>query len=288
MQKNLHMRLHSFRSLLSASLRLTLVVASAALLTQCMHPRAGAPAPAPVADSSRYMPSAEASPGSSNRSSPVKRRPGLGTELGYEIGDDTRSEAFFRKALNSPDAVGIFHYNDKEGAELMAKLEGSSVKQGSGSFDLIPGKLRVAMMDNSWSSGALEHYRTREGIYVIGSPGAQYTIKLENRTENRLEAVVSVDGLDLLDGQPASVKKRGYVIPAKSSIVIRGMRVNGKMFSLKFGTVAEARASKAFGEKGARNVGVIGVACYEEDGRARRRAQVQENYVRQGASAFSN
>lgn len=228
------------------------------------------------------------SSGASNESS-AKRRLGLGTELGHEISDTSKSETFYRKVSNSPDAVNTFHYNDKEGAELMAKLEGGAVRQGSGSFDLVPGKLRVAVMDSSWGGGAaLQHYRAEQGVYIIGTPGEHYSMKFENRTSSRMEVVVSVDGLDLLDGQPASVKKRGYIIPAKSSVLVKGMRVNGKMFSLKFGSVNESRASKSFGEKGARNVGVIGVACYEEDGQARRRAQVQENYVRQGASAFGN
>jgi hypothetical protein len=42
------------------------------------------------------------------------------------------------------------------------------------------------------------------------------------------------------------------------------------------------------GEKGARNVGVIGVTMYEEDEIARRRRRVEENYVRDGARAFGN
>lgn len=283
------MRLPSFYSLLCKSSRFAVILAVATLLSQCSSPRSldytavSAPPSAPGLQSSRY------SDASAESSAPAKRRSGLGTELGYEISDTSKSETFYRKATNAPDAVNTFHYNDKEGAELMAKLEGGPVRQSSGGFDLIPGKLRVAVMSSTWGRGeTFSHYRAGQGIYVIGSPGEHYSIQLENRTSNRMEVVVSVDGLDLLDGQPASVKKLGYIIPAKSSVQVKGMRVNGKMFSLKFGSVNESRASKAFGEKGARNVGVIGVACYEEDGQARRRAQVQENYVRQGANAFGN
>ena len=47
-------------------------------------------------------------------------------------------------------------------------------------------------------------------------------------------------------------------------------------------------AATSYGEKEARNVGVIGVAMYEEDEIARRRRRVEENYVRDGARAFGN
>ncbi len=275
---------NSVYSLMCKSPRFAVILAVATLLSQCSSPRFSG-----EAETARY--SAAPPPGApeSESRAAAKSRPGLGTELGHELHDPSSVASFYRKAASSPDAVGTFHYNDKEGAELMSKLEGDSVRQSSGTFELIPGKLRVAVMDGSWGGGtALNHYRAGQGIYVIGTPGHSYSIKLENRTSSRMEVVVSVDGLDLLDGQPASVKKSGYIIPAKSSVVIKGMRVNGKLFSLKFGSVSQSRASKAFGEKGARNVGVIGVACYEEDDQARRRVQVQENYVRQGARAFAN
>lgn len=280
------MRLHSFRFSLSAGFRFVGVLAAAALLSHCSSPVSREAAPAPASD---YMPSPVVPDSSAGRASIAKSRPGLGTQLGHEIHDHTSSEAFYRKSSGVPDAVATFHYNDKEGAELMAKLEGGSARRSGGSFELIADKLRVTVKNSSWGGGnALDYYRTGQGIYVIGEPGGNYSLNLENRTSHRMEVVVSVDGLSLHDGQPASVKKRGYVIPAKSSISVRGMRVNGKMFSLKFGAVGQSRASTAFGEKGARNVGVVGIACYEEDEQARRRVQVQENYVRQGASAFGN
>ena len=48
--------------------------------------------------------------------------------------------------------------------------------------------------------------------FVVGEAGQRYTIVLHNATNVRLEAVVSVDGLDVMDGKDASFKKRGYII----------------------------------------------------------------------------
>jgi hypothetical protein len=84
------------------------------------------------------------------------------------------------------------------------------------------------------------------------------------------------------------VRNVGYVIPAESTIRIDSMRVGGVLRSLRFGSVADSQAASSLGEKGARNVGVIGVAMYEEDEIARRRRRVEENYVRDGARAFGN
>lgn len=271
----------SFYTQLSRTFRITALLMPVLLLSHCAtyNPEAG------TVSSYRSAPSTSAP---EEDRSVAKSRPGLGTQLGHELSDSSKAAVFYRQSSGVPDAVGTFHYNDEEGAKLMAGLQGRPVRR-SGAFDLIPGKLRVSVTGGYWnSSKTLDHYEAGNDFFVIGSPGASYGLKLENRTNRRMEVVISVDGLDLLDGQPASVKKSGYIIPAKSSVLVRGMRVGGKLYSLEFGAVSQARASTAFGQKGARNVGVVGMACYEEDEAARRRVQVEENYVRQGARAFGS
>ncbi|TDU81395.1 hypothetical protein EI77_00703 [Prosthecobacter fusiformis] len=260
-------------------LKIAALLLSASLLSHCTsHPYRG--------DAARY--STPATSPAVEENSIAKSRPGLGTELGHELTDTSSTATFYRKSTGQPDAMATFHYNDDEGARLMASLQGRPARRDGG-FELIPGKLRVTVMDGSrYSSSALDHYESGQGIFVIGTPGENYSLKLANRTSRRMEVVVSVDGLSLLDGQPASARKPGYIIPAKSAVILRGMRVGGKLYSLEFGSVKESRASTAFGQKGARNVGVIGMACYEEDEIVRRRAQVEESYVREGARAFGS
>ncbi|HYF35299.1 MAG TPA: hypothetical protein VD994_08435 [Prosthecobacter sp.] len=255
-------------------LHLAALAATALLLSHCTtaYDRASPAPPPAAAGTSRYH-------------SEVAERPGLGTQLGQEIhrnvADTTK---FYRKAATTPDAVATFHYNDAEGAKLMAEMSGHAVRR-SGTFDLVPGKLRVALA-SYYGDDPYDHYWSGGKAFVIGQPGQAYEIKLENLTKARMEVVVSIDGLDVLDGQAASIRKRGYVIPAKTTVLIEGMRVGGKLKNLLFATVARSRAATAFGESGARNVGVIGVACYEEDEAARRRARVEETYVRGDARAF--
>lgn len=274
-QKNLHMSRH------------TLYLAGAATLLLVLASCESAMGPMTAESGSRsYAPPAPASASRQTLKSKAEERPGLGTKLGSEIYDKSEGTRFFRKHEQLPDAIASFHYNDEEGAKVMAGLTGSPRKH-SGSFDLIPGKLEAAVETRSWGSGsAFDHYEAGGKVFVIGQPGSSYRLRLRNLTGDRMEVVVSVDGLDVLDGQPASVRKRGYVIEKRGSITIEGMRVKGALRELVFSTVAASRAATAFGESGARNVGVIGVACYSEDAVAHRRANVEESYVREGARAF--
>jgi len=225
---------------------------------------------------------------SSNRSIVIDERPGLGTQLGHEVYQKTIGTHFYRRNQSMPDAMASFLYNDEEGAKLMARMGGASFQHG-GSFDLVPGKLRVTVKGSSWTYGqTFKHYLSAGRYIVVGRPGATYELIFTNLTRNRLEIVTSVDGLDVRSGRPASVKSSGYVIAAKSSVSIPGMRVGGVLRAFQFSSVADSRAATSYGEKGARNVGVIGVGLYEEDELQRRRVRVEENYLREGARAFGN
>lgn len=226
--------------------------------------------------------------GSNWRKSPASdaltNRPGLGTTLGGEIGDNSTDAHFYRRSFNQPDKLASFHYNDEEGAKAMAELSGKTSKH-SGRFDLADGILRASLCAG-WDDDRQSWYESGGKVFVIGGAGQRYNIELENTSKQRVEVVVSVDGLDVLDGASAAFTKRGYVIPARSAIHIRGMRSNGKLRSFEFGSVRDSQAAKTGGEKAARNVGVIGVALFIEDEEAAKRARIEEGMKRGDARAF--
>ena len=69
-------------------------------------------------------------------------------------------------------------------------------------------------------------YEYGGGTYVLGQLGARYTLRVANHSGRRVEAVVSVDGRDVIDGRPADFRgKRGYLIPAWGSVDIDGWRI---------------------------------------------------------------
>ena len=97
----------------------------------------------------------------------------------------------------------------------------------------------------------------------MGSIGERYRIRITNPTSRRVEAVVSVDGLDAIDGKTAGFDdKRGYVILPYGDVTVEGFRTSlDQVATFRFSPVRDSYA----GRKGQdRNVGVIGVAFFAE------------------------
>jgi hypothetical protein len=81
---------------------------------------------------------------------------------------------------------------------------------------------------------------------------------VRNASPCRVECVLSVDGLDVLDGKEASFSKRGYIIDPQGEIEVEGFRLSAT-------AVEPFRFRRAEGvEK--RDRGVIGVALFNERG----------------------
>jgi hypothetical protein len=79
-----------------------------------------------------------------------------------------------------------------------------------------------------------------------------------------VEAVATVDGLDVIDGRSGSFAKRGYLIQPWGSVEIDGFRQSfDEVAAFRFGAVSESYAAKKGDD---RNVGVVGVAFFAEEG----------------------
>ena len=106
-------------------------------------------------------------------------------------------------------------------------------------------------------------YEYGGGTYVLGQLGSRYTLRVANHSGRRVEAVVSVDGRDVIDGRPADFRgKRGYLIPAWGSVDIDGWRIShSEAAAFRFSSVPESYAARMGNP---REVGVIGVAVFPE------------------------
>jgi hypothetical protein len=124
----------------------------------------------------------------------------------------------------------------------------------------------------------LPTYGQRDRFYVQGNAGERYSIRVTNPTANRVEAVVTVDGLDVIDGENGDLRKRGYVVPPYGDVRIEGFRTSqADVATFRFSSVGESYA----GRKGkARNVGVIAVAIFEEQ------APEPDNQIIVGGSGY--
>jgi hypothetical protein len=110
-------------------------------------------------------------------------------------------------------------------------------------------------------SGA-DTFAHRGRFYVLGQAGERYVIHVSNPTDRRVEAVVTVDGLDVIDGEDGDLGKRGYIVPPHGDLEIDGFRTSSdQVATFRFSSVDGSYA----GKKGkARNVGVIAVAIFAE------------------------
>jgi len=106
-------------------------------------------------------------------------------------------------------------------------------------------------------------YQQNGETYVLGLRGARYTLRIQNHSTQRIEAVVSVDGRDVIDGRSADYQhKRGYLVPAYGQVEIDGWRLsNNQAAAFRFSSVAGSYAART---GSSREVGVIGVAVFPE------------------------
>jgi hypothetical protein len=132
-------------------------------------------------------------------------------------------------------------------------------------IDVAPAKIRApydvqVVRENGET---LPTYAAKDRFYVQGTAGERYTIRISNPTAHRVEAVVSVDGLDAIDGENGDLHKRGYIVPAYGDVRVEGFRTSlSDVATFRFSSVDGSYA----GQKGkARNVGVIAVAIFEEE-----------------------
>jgi len=75
---------------------------------------------------------------------------------------------------------------------------------------------------------AADEYLHNGNIWIEGREGSKYTIYLKNNDWRRAQFIVSVDGLDVLDGLPAGIHSRGYVLSPNQSMEIPGWRLNNR------------------------------------------------------------
>jgi hypothetical protein len=112
----------------------------------------------------------------------------------------------------------------------------------------------------------IREYKDNDGqTWVEGREGSDWHLRIRNFSSNRFLAVVSCDGLDVLTGQPASVKNNGYIVPAHDKIEIKGWRLNSEhVAKFRFGKTGKSYAVTSGVDVEAKNVGVIGIALYKE------------------------
>lgn len=105
-------------------------------------------------------------------------------------------------------------------------------------------------------------YIHQNNVFVEGREGSEYTIRFFNHTASRVLAVISVDGLSIVDGEKASYTSSGYVVDPNNSLDVPGWRLDDEAVAkFVFGSRKKSYAAK----KGIpQDIGVIGCAVFTE------------------------
>jgi hypothetical protein len=118
----------------------------------------------------------------------------------------------------------------------------------------------VSIYDRA-SGRSLPVYWHEGRAYVVGRPGNEYQVIVRNRVGEDLLAVVSVDGLNVMNGEPANPRQSGYIISSWTRLDVKGWRKSlDDVAAFYFTTLGDSYAGRT-GRPA--NVGVIGVALFQ-------------------------
>ncbi|MEO7432286.1 MAG: hypothetical protein ABIR62_09700 [Dokdonella sp.] len=121
--------------------------------------------------------------------------------------------------------------------------------------------LDLAVVDRD-TGATLDTYADHGKLYVAGTPGHRYSVRMTNRSGGRVLAVLSVDGVNAVSGETANPDQTGYVLDAWASTEIGGWRKNvDEVAQFNFTALPNSYAART-GRPA--NVGVIGVAVFTE------------------------
>jgi len=133
----------------------------------------------------------------------------------------------------------------------------------------------VTIVDRDTGATLPVHYTMGE-YWVAGRPGARYAITVRNRLGERVLAVPSVDGVNVLSGETAAWDQRGYVFSPYERYQITGWRKSSsEVAAFEFSHIANSYASRT-GRPA--HVGVIGVALFREQPPAPPPSVISEPY----------
>uniref|UniRef100_C5CMW9 Lipoprotein n=1 Tax=Variovorax paradoxus (strain S110) TaxID=543728 RepID=C5CMW9_VARPS len=121
--------------------------------------------------------------------------------------------------------------------------------------------MQLSVVDRA-SGRELPIYRHRGEYWVAGRPGTRYAIRARNAMGERVMAVMSVDGVNIVTGETAGVLQNGYVFSGGERSDITGWRKSdSQIAAFEFTSIGNSYASRTGRPD---DVGVIGVAMFRE------------------------
>lgn len=124
---------------------------------------------------------------------------------------------------------------------------------------LAPVELEV--IDRS-SGQPLPRYRHAGQYWLAAQPGQAYAVRLRNTSPQRLLVVLSVDGINAIDGRTAAPDQAGYVLGPWQTLEVAGWRKSlQEVAAFEFSEPGRSYAART-GRPA--DIGVIGIAVFGE------------------------
>lgn len=112
---------------------------------------------------------------------------------------------------------------------------------------------------------SVTHYQHDGKVFVEGRESTEFAIRLKNPHPFRVKAVLSVDGVNVVDGKPAqgTQDETGYILNAHETQTILGFRLDDNTVArFRFAKAGESYAQAEKGLTG--TTGVIGCRVFKE------------------------
>jgi hypothetical protein len=146
-----------------------------------------------------------------------KDRPGLATTWGKSVKSPLGSMNFTR-ASTMPVGVDAIFYNNNEGLEAMGGKEMKVAPMQQAARGIIEWGIKGNMgMLSSYKSYTGNGYRR----FTQGSNDGTYSIVIKNRCKSRVQVVLSVDGLSVVNSKPTNSQGAGYVIDPEKVLEVK-------------------------------------------------------------------
>lgn len=110
---------------------------------------------------------------------------------------------------------------------------------------------------------SITEYPHNGQVFVEGRESSAFEISVRNNNPFRVEAVISVDGLSVMDGKEAGINSSGYLVEPGETIKVPGWKLSdAQVASFEFAGKGKSYAAQSTGSS--RNTGVIGLMAFKE------------------------
>lgn len=128
---------------------------------------------------------------------------------------------------------------------------------------------RSVFFNNANTNQPMDVFFNNGKYYLAGNSGDNYEINVCNKQPRfpqnspRKLFIVSVDGLNVVSGEPANYNQSGYVVSNSDCTKIKGWRKNMNE-EARFVLTNQSSSYNAKTNNDQRNVGIIGIAVFDE------------------------